>query len=93
MAISRPSRMIVVPVAGVVLMVVGVAGLAVSTPRSASFGWFAYAPLSGTVFSPDGALVVGWGAIAGAGAVALGLAVFAFWMGFIVATARARRNP
>ena len=76
----------------VVVMAAGVIGIVLATPQTASFGWFAYAPLSGAVFSPEGAVVVGWGAIAGAAAVALGLTTLGFWAGFALATSRAARG-
>ncbi|GLK16414.1 hypothetical protein [Herbiconiux flava] len=84
---------VLVPLLAVAVMAAGLVGILVSTPQSASFGWFAYAPLSATVFSPTGAIIVGWGSIAGAVAVALGLAALAFWAGFTLATSRSRRPP
>ncbi len=83
--------MLLLPIASVVVMMAGVVGIIVATPQTATFGWFAYAPLSGTAFSPDGAVVVGCGAIAGAAAVALGVAGLAFWAGFAVAVLRRHR--
>ncbi|MFC8920990.1 hypothetical protein [Cellulosimicrobium sp. NPDC057127] len=62
----------------VVLVVVGVAllgGAAWLASRPLSFGWFAYAPLSETTFSPVGAYSPGLSALlAAAGALLLGLA-------------------
>ncbi|MFB2554287.1 hypothetical protein [Herbiconiux liangxiaofengii] len=86
----RVSRILVLPVAAVVVMAAGIIGIALFTPQTTSFGWFAYAPLSGEVFSPAGAVVVGWGAIAGAAAVAIGLTALGFWAGFTLATARSK---
>jgi len=90
MAAKRPIRMILIPLAAVAVVIAGVVAIVIAAPQSASFGWFAYAPLSGTVFNPDGAMVVSWGAIAGAAAVALGLAGLAFWAGFTIATSRSK---
>jgi heme/copper-type cytochrome/quinol oxidase subunit 1 len=84
---------VLVPLLAAAVMAAGLVAIVASTPQSASFGWFAYAPLSATVFSPTGAIVIGWGSIAGAAAVALGLAALAFWAGFTLATARTRRPP
>ncbi|MGA1835709.1 hypothetical protein VD659_02140 [Herbiconiux sp. 11R-BC] len=91
MAPTRRSTLFVLPVAAVVLMVAGVIAIVISTSQDASFGWFAYAPLSGTVFTPHAALVVGRGAVAGAVVAVLGLAALAFWGGYRLATSRAKR--
>ena len=98
MAAKIPIRMILIPlaavavvIAGVVAIVIaGVVAIVIAEAQSASFGWFAYAPLPGTVFNPDGAMVVSWGAIAGAAAVALGIAGLSFGAGFTIATSRSK---
>lgn len=81
--------MLVLPVAAAAAIVAGVVVMVASTPQSASFGWFAYAPLSSMVFSPAGAVVIGWGTIAGAAVVVLGIAGLAFWAGWMLARSRA----
>ena len=54
---SHPSRWrrtrVVLAIAGLVATITGVVLVATSAP-SASFGWFAYAPLSSVTFTPDG---------------------------------------
>ena len=70
--------------AGALAVIGGAVTIVVATPpaSSASFGWFAYAPLSGAVFAPEAAAVVSTASIVGAGVVALGLAAVAFWGGY-----------
>lgn len=63
--------------------------VAATTPREVSFGWFAYAPLSETMFSPVGTMVVTPGLATAAALIALGLLVLAFCAGWAVA----RRHP
>lgn len=77
-------RTVRVLVAAAVLLVVAGAVVVVTAP-AASFGWFAYAPLSGEVHEPpslaEGAplvtlpLLLGGQELAGAGIVVLGLVV------------------
>lgn len=66
-----------VPMIGVAMIVTG-AVLARSAP--ASFGWFAYAPLTDAVFvnGPPGMWTLGLGL------VALGIAMVAGWIGYVV---------
>ena len=83
--------MLVLPVAAaaaIAAIVAGVVVMVASTPQSASFGWFAYAPLSSMVFSPAGTVVIGWGTISGAAVVVLGIACLAFWAGWMLARSR-----
>ncbi|WP_133962905.1 hypothetical protein [Rathayibacter sp. PhB151] len=75
------------PAAGVLLVVIGIV-VAATTPREVSFGWFAYAPLSETMFSP-GTMVVIPGLATAAALIVLGLLVLAFCAGWAVA----RRHP
>ncbi|MFE5342849.1 hypothetical protein ACFQ80_21700 [Isoptericola sp. NPDC056578] len=56
-------------VVGVVLLLVGIR---IELPRAGS-GWFAYAPLSGTVFVPGNGLYWFGPALVGAGALLVGL--------------------
>jgi len=71
----RPRAAAVVLVLLVVLGVALVAAAAWLASRPTSFGWFAYAPASGTSFVPQGAYPPGTtAALAGAGALLLGLA-------------------
>ncbi|AZZ52917.1 hypothetical protein C1I64_13305 [Rathayibacter festucae DSM 15932] len=75
-------------VAGVLLVVSGIV-VSAATPREVSFGWFAYAPLSETMFSPVGTMVVPPGLATAAALIMLGLLVLAFCAGWLLA----RRHP
>ncbi|MFH8250668.1 hypothetical protein ACH3VR_09920 [Microbacterium sp. B2969] len=84
---SRQARLAMrtVVVASTLLVVVGLA-VALTVEQRASFGWFAYAPLSQTVFVPGLGVwpQTVWGLIlAGIGLVGLG-----FGVGWLVATRR-----
>lgn len=75
------------PVAGVVLLGVGVGIQVWTASHTASFGWFAYAPLSGTRPTPFTGTEPGpWGAIL----ITAGLVILAFWAGLLIGT---RRSP
>ncbi|MFF2620858.1 hypothetical protein [Oerskovia jenensis] len=67
-------------VAGVLLVGVG-AWLASRSSGAASFGWFAYAPLSGETFAPPRP----WTRTLGTVAVGAGLLVLGFVAGWVVA--------
>jgi heme/copper-type cytochrome/quinol oxidase subunit 1 len=68
-------------VAGV-LVLVGMTALVVGALTPVSFGWFAYAPLSGATFMPGNAgALVSWATIAGSIVLALGLIALAFLAG------------
>ncbi|WP_157277098.1 hypothetical protein [Oerskovia sp. Root22] len=70
-------------VAGVLL--VGVGGwLASRSYGAASFGWFAYAPLSGAVYEPSRP----WSQVLGLVAAGAGLLVLGFVAGWVVARRR-----
>lgn len=76
-----------VPVLAVALMLLGVllvlAGTNPVGTGAASFGWFAYAPLSNTTFLPLGDVtLLGPGGAAGIIAVIAGLVLLAFWSGY-----------
>ncbi|MCS5716137.1 hypothetical protein NVV95_16445 [Herbiconiux sp. CPCC 205716] len=91
---ARPRRAnLTLPLLAVAAIVAGVVTVVVSTPQSASFGWFAYAPLSGTMFSPAGAVVIGWGSVLGAIVVAGGIAGLAFWAGWMLGRMRSKNAP
>ena len=49
---------------------------------TASFGWFAYAPLSNDTFSGSGLTFVTQGTQIGLGIAVLGLLILAFWAGY-----------
>ncbi len=62
--------------AAIVLVLIGASillAILFSPVETASFGWFAYAPLSASTFVPDNAVLVPRTAIAGAVALTLGL--------------------
>ncbi|MCM6761836.1 hypothetical protein NB037_05325 [Rathayibacter sp. ZW T2_19] len=71
---------ILVPALGVLLLTAGVV-VALATPREISFGWFAYAPLSDSLFPPPGTLLVRWEQLVAAALAVLGLLVLAFGAG------------
>ncbi|WP_157485686.1 MULTISPECIES: hypothetical protein [unclassified Frigoribacterium] len=71
-----------VPVAGVVVLVVGVVVLAIAGAQPVSFGWFAYAPLSDTTFTAEGVHVFSTASLVGAVIVVIGLLVLAAWLGY-----------
>ena len=83
----RGFRKLVVPAAGIVLVGVGV-GIQIWTAfHTTSFGWFAYAPLSGTRPTPFTGTEPGpWGAVL----TTAGLVILAFWAGLLIGT---RRSP
>ncbi|MFE6234666.1 hypothetical protein [Cellulosimicrobium sp. NPDC057862] len=91
-SVPPPRRPRVATVVLAALLLVGV-GLLVAASwvasRPASFGWFAYAPVSGTAFVPSGVFGVGRAAfLAGAGALLVGGAV-----GFLVGRGTAPTAP
>lgn len=71
------------------LVVIGIV-VAATTPSEVSFGWFAYAPLSETMFSPVGTRVVTPGLATAAALIVLGLLVLAFCAGWLLARRRPR---
>ncbi|MBF4633020.1 hypothetical protein ITJ38_01230 [Agreia pratensis] len=85
--VSLKRILLIVAIAAVVG---GVATALLSASQPTSYGWFAYAPLSGETFSPNIAF-----AMSPQTAVALVVAVFglvaaAFWAGLTVAERRSR---
>ncbi|AFR30427.1 hypothetical protein [Arthrobacter sp. Rue61a] len=78
----RPARKpaaVVVPLLGLIAVIVGL--IVAWTNQSTSFGWFAYAPLSDTVFVGNGGAMVSQGTQLGLAVTVLGLLVLAFWAG------------
>jgi heme/copper-type cytochrome/quinol oxidase subunit 1 len=70
----------VVPLAGLAAVLVG-SFIAWSSNANASFGWFAYAPLSNEPFSRSGMAFLTQGAQFGLAVAVAGLLVLAFWAG------------
>lgn len=77
-----PARVLaaVVPIAGFVTVVAGC--LVAWSNADASFGWFAYAPLSNRLFSGSGIALVTQGTQIGLAVAVVGLLVLAFWAGY-----------
>ena len=69
----------VVPLAGLATVLVG---LLVAWLNRDYVGWFAYAPLSNTTFSANGAALITQGTQVGLAVVVLGLLVLALWAGY-----------
>jgi heme/copper-type cytochrome/quinol oxidase subunit 1 len=82
----------VLVIAGVVAAIAGIVIIAVNVPQPKTFGWFAYAPLSGEVFSPEGGTFVPTPWLLGGALVALGLVAIAFWGGYALARRRIRAS-
>ncbi|MDJ0319180.1 hypothetical protein [Pseudarthrobacter sp. PS3-L1] len=78
----RRVRALLFLVPAVALIAIGIGGFLMAT-ETVSFGWFAYAPLSDTAFSPDSGLrIVGPQARAGLVVLIVGVVTLAFWGGF-----------
>ena len=76
----------------VVAVVVGVVIAVISASQPLSFGWVAYAPLSGDMFRPGAVQVVAPMTALGLVIAMLGLLAGAFWAGLTVG-ARTRTRP
>ncbi|ACL41280.1 conserved hypothetical protein [Pseudarthrobacter chlorophenolicus A6] len=72
---------VAVPFLGIAAVLVGCI-VAWNQQATASFGWFAYAPLSNDAFNGSGMTFVTQGTQIGLGIAVLGLLVLAFWAGF-----------
>lgn len=69
-----------IPIFGAIALVAGMLLLAQPAPRPVGFGWFAYAPLSGTTFAPlQSAAPFPFLAVA---LVVVGAALIAGWAGY-----------
>ena len=88
---SPRTAIIVVLVIASVLLVAGIALVAAMPATVASFGWFAYAPLSGQMFLP-GLVIQPWVA-AGIALAAVGLLGIGFGIGWLVASRRSAEQP
>lgn len=72
---------VVVPFLGVAALLVGCI-VAWNGQANASFGWFAYAPLSNDTFNGSGMTFVTQGTQIGLSIAVLALLVLAFWAGY-----------
>lgn len=79
---KKPTRLTaaVLPVVGLVAVLVGC--LVAWSNTTASFGWFAYAPLSNQLFAGSGMAFVSQGMQVGLAVAVAGLLVLAFWAGY-----------
>lgn len=78
-----------VPITAVLAVATGIM-IALLGDSSASYGWFAYAPLSNEVFSGDGLIYMGPSAKVAITFTVGGLLLLAFWSGYRTAL---RRGP
>ena len=76
----------------VVAVVVGAVIAVISASQPLSFGWVAYAPLSGDMFRPGAVQIVAPMTALGLVIAMLGLLAAAFWAGLTVG-ARTRTRP
>ncbi|KQQ05673.1 MULTISPECIES: hypothetical protein [unclassified Rathayibacter] len=81
----------IVPAAGLALIIAGLV-VGVTAPGAVSFGWFAYAPLSETMFSPSDAVVMSRGVALAWVLAVLGALLLAFSAGRLLAVRRERRR-
>ena len=79
---ARRVSAVVVPLLGLVAVIVGV--IVAWTNQSTNFGWFAYAPLSDTVFVGNGGAMVSQGTQLGLAVTVVGLLVLAFRAGLAI---------
>ncbi len=80
----------VLPVAGLVAVLVGC--IVAWSNASASFGWFAYAPLSNQPFPGNGIAFVTQGTQIGLAVAVIGLLVLAFWAGYRIGRGAGPKN-
>ena len=79
---ARRVSAVVVPLLGLIAVIVGL--IVAWNNQSTSFGWFAYAPLSDTVFIGNGVAMVSQGTQLGLVVTVVGLLVLAFWAGLAI---------
>jgi heme/copper-type cytochrome/quinol oxidase subunit 1 len=84
---STPLMRVLLTVA-IVAVAVGSVIAVVSAAQPISFGWLAYAPLSGEMFNPNRAHIVTTTTVLGLTTAAVGLMVGAFWAGLVVGRRR-----
>jgi len=78
-----------VTLAGFIIVAVGADGAS----TSASFGWFAYQPLSSMAFAGPVGIVLTPATVVGGILAVVGLLALSFLFGYLVATSRASRRP
>ncbi|KQR24012.1 hypothetical protein ASF79_01880 [Agreia sp. Leaf335] len=78
-------------VVAIVAVLVGSVAAVFLAAQPVSFGWFAYSPLSGDVFTPDGVHMVTNPIIYAVVILVFGLLAAAFWAGLTVGERRSRR--
>ncbi|PRB41690.1 hypothetical protein CQ020_10675 [Arthrobacter sp. MYb23] len=83
---ARKPAAVVVPLLGLIAVIVGV--IVAWTNQSTDFGWFAYAPLSNTMFIGDNGSFVSKETQLGLAVTVLGLLVLAFWAGLRIGRRR-----
>lgn len=92
---GRPSRTrrgaVVALVLGSVVAIGGLVAVSIPIPQQASFGWFAYAPLSAATFAATG-VFLGPTAIAGLVALVVGVGLAAFAAGWMLARRHTTRD-
>ena len=78
----RPARIsaAILPLVGLIAVLVGC--FVAWSHANATFGWFAYAPLSNEVFTGNGIAFVSQGTQIGLAVAVTGLLVLAFWAGY-----------
>lgn len=86
---SSQLRMRLLLIVAIVAVIVGISVLVLARSQPASFGWFAYAPLSSTFPIADGVHVVSTTGVIGAVVLVIGLVTLAFWTGLRVGGRRA----
>ncbi|MDI2021298.1 hypothetical protein [Paenarthrobacter nicotinovorans] len=86
---ARKLAVVVVPLLGLVAVIVGL--IVAWNNQSTDFGFFAYAPLSDTVFVGDNGSFVSKGTQLGLAVTGVGLLVLAFWAGLAIGRRQVRR--
>ena len=82
---------IAIPVVAILTVLLGTAMLFVAQSE-ASFGWFAYVPLSNVNLVPQGLVYLGSSARIGMALCAVGLMLLAFWTGYQAGRHQAGRS-